>query len=208
MINKTCIEFVKALASGDPVPGGGGASAYVGSLGSALGIMLGNLTLGKNKYADVQEDIRRLMIRAGEINARLNELVAADAAAFKPLAEAYRMPGNTPEEKELKEAEIQKALPEAAAVPLEIAKLSTETLTLLDEFARKGSILAVSDAGCGAAFCRAAISGSRLNVLINLKPMRNENLKESMRIEIDELTEKGFALADSVVGYVEEKLLK
>ena len=206
MLNKTCIEFAEVLASKEPVPGGGGASAYVGSLGMALGSMVGNLTLGKKKYADVEEDIKALLERSQQLMKILNDLVEADAEAFKPLSDAYRLPSGTDEEKEYKETMIQASLKAAAQAPLDIAKACTEAIELHKEFAEKGSRLAVSDAGCGAIFCKAALQGARLNVLINLNLMKDEDLKYKMQKEIDEVTLKGAAMADEVYSYVENNL--
>ena len=206
MLTKSCEEFITALASRAPVPGGGGAAAYVGALGMALGNMVGNLTVGKKKYRDVEEEILALMKRGEELMTRLEELVSEDAIAFRPLSDAYRLPSGTEEEKAFKEQQIQAALPEAARVPMEIAKLSLEVIRLQESFAEKGSVLAVSDAGCGAAFARAALMSARLNVLINLKLMDEGPLKEAMRREIDGYTEEGIELADRVFGNVEERL--
>ncbi|MBQ3390675.1 MAG: cyclodeaminase/cyclohydrolase family protein [Firmicutes bacterium] len=206
MLNKTCNEFIDALASREPVPGGGGASAYVAALGMALGNMVGNLTVGKKKYKDVEEEILGLMERGEALMERLKELVSEDAEAFRPLSDAYRLPAGTEEEKAFKEAQIQRALPEAARVPMEIAKLSVEVIRLQETFAEKGSVLAVSDAGCGAAFARSALMSARLNVLINLKLMEEGPLKEAMRREIDGYTGEGLELADRVFGNVEERL--
>ena len=206
MLDNTCNEFIDALASKEPVPGGGGAAALVGCLGMALGNMVGNLTLGKKKYADVEAEILELMARGRGLMERLKELVSEDAVAFRPLSDAYRLPSGTEEEKAFKEEQIQKALPEAARVPMEIAKMSVEVIRLQHHFAEKGSVLAVSDAGCGTEFARAALKSARLNVLINLKLMKEGPLKEEMYREINEYTEEGLRLADRIYDYVEERL--
>ena len=130
MLTKTCFEFAEVLASKEPVPGGGGASAYVGSLGVALGSMVGNLTLGKKKYADVEEEIKDLLEKSQSLMDRLNSLVEADAEAFKPLSDAYRLPSGTDEEKEYKEKMIQASLKAAAQAPLDIAKACCEAIEL------------------------------------------------------------------------------
>ena len=137
MLTKSCEEFISALASKEPVPGGGGAAAYVAALGMALGNMVGNLTVGKKKYKDAEEEILALMQRGEELMQRLQALVSEDAAAFQPLSDAYRLPSGTEEEKALKEEAIQKALPEAARVPMEIAKLSVEVIWLQETFAKR-----------------------------------------------------------------------
>ena len=206
MLDRSCKEFMDALASKEPVPGGGGASAYVAALGMALGNMVGSLTVGKKKYKDVEPEILELMKQGEGLMERLKELVSEDAVAFLPLSDAYRLPSGTEEEKAFKEAQIQKALPEAARVPMEIAKLSVEVIRLQQTFAEKGSVLAVSDAGCGTEFARAALKSARLNVLINLKLMVEGSLKDEMYREIDGYTKEGLQLADRIYDYVEERL--
>lgn len=206
MLDRSCNEFMDALASKEPVPGGGGASAYVAALGMALGNMVGSLTVGKKKYKDVEPEILELMKQGEGLMERLKELVSEDAVAFLPLSDAYRLPSGTEEEKTFKEAQIQKALPEAARVPMEIAKLSVEVIRLQQTFAEKGSVLAVSDAGCGTEFARAALKSARLNVLINLKLMVEGSLKDEMYREIDGYTKEGLQLADRIYDYVEERL--
>jgi formiminotetrahydrofolate cyclodeaminase len=206
MLETSCLEFIDALSSKAPVPGGGGASAFVGSIGVALGSMVGNLTVGKEKYRDVEEDIRVLLNKSEALIMRLNKLVEKDAAVFEPLAKAYGMPADTEEEKAEKDQVLQAALTQATKVPLAIAECSLEGIRLLNQYARKGSRLAVSDAGVGAAFCRAAIEGSRLNVLINLKLMKNEALKAELKKKMDEVEAEGLRLAEQVYGYVEEQL--
>ena len=113
---QTCQGFLDALASKAPVPGGGGASALVGALGTALCTMVGNYTVGKKKYADVEEDVKALMARAEDIRARLLALVDADAAAFEPLSRAYAIPKDAPG----REAVMEECLRNAAAAPMEI----------------------------------------------------------------------------------------
>lgn len=206
MLNKRCKEFIEALASKEPVPGGGGASAYVASIGTALGSMVGNLTTGKKKYAAVQADIEKMLERSQRLMERLNGLVEEDAKAFLPLSKAYGMPAETQEQKAEKEKTMQEALVVAAGAPMEIARVCVEAIELLDEYAKKGSRLAVSDAGCGAAFCKAGLLGARLNVLINLGAMKDEALKKSMSRELDALTERGSILAETIYAYVESKL--
>ena len=94
-----CNEFVEVLASKAPVPGGGGASALVGAIGTALGNMVGSLTVGKKKYADVEEEMWELKKKADELQKELLHLIERDAEVFEPLSKAYGMPRETEEEK-------------------------------------------------------------------------------------------------------------
>ena len=155
MNDLSCAQFLAQLASKAPTPGGGGTAALVGAAGVALGNMVGCLTVGKKKYAAVEADILTLNERAGALRAELEALVQADAEAFAPLAAAYGLPKDTPEQAAHKAAVLETALDAACAVPLEIMGKCAEGIALVEEYAARGSALAVSDAGCAAALCRA-----------------------------------------------------
>lgn len=165
----TC--FVEELASAAPVPGGGGASAYAGALAAALASMVGNLTMGKKTYAEVEGEVMHHLEELKGLRSRLIELVDADARAFKPLAAAYRMPKGTPEELAAKQDAIQRALVGATEVPLDIMRAVARVVDHADYLAHHGSRMARSDAGVSAAFARAAVDGASLNVYINAASM-------------------------------------
>jgi formiminotetrahydrofolate cyclodeaminase len=169
----TCAEFVRVLATKAPVPGGGGASALCGAIGAALGNMVGALTVGKKKYAAVEPEIKAMQAQCDAIQAALLELVERDAEAFAPLAAAYGLPKDTPEQAAEKERVMEAALKAACAVPLDIMEQCARAIELMEGFAAKGSKIAVSDAGVGAALCRAALEGASLNVFINTKAMKD-----------------------------------
>lgn len=206
MLNKTCIEFSEILSTKEPVPGGGGASAYVGALGCALGMMVGNLTVGKKKYADVEADIISLNEKTAVLMKRMEELVLKDAEAFYPLSQAYGMPKDTPEQMAEKERVLQACLVDAAKVPLEIAECAYEALLLVDEFAKKGSVIAISDAGVAAAFLKAALDGAKLNVMINTRLMKDESLRSEIDTKLADLVAKGDKLADDIYDGVAKRL--
>ena len=167
MMHKSCEQFLDELASKAPAPGGGGAAALVGAVGAALGNMVGCLTVGKARYAAVEPDILALNGKAEALRLRMQRLVEADAEAFVPLAKAYGIPKDDP----ARPAVMAGALEQAAAVPLEIMGACCEAIALLEEYEAKGSVLAVSDAGCGALFCRAALEAAGLNVTVNTRLM-------------------------------------
>ena len=202
----TCREFVDVLASREPVPGGGSASALLGAIGTALGNMVGHLTVGKKKYADVEEDIKVLMARSTEIQNKMLDLIEKDAQAFGPLAKAYAMPKDPPEEKEAKDRVMQNVLEGACEVPIEIMRVLGEAIDLIGEFAQKGSKLAISDAGVGVAFCKAAMQGAALNVYINTKSMKNRKRAEELNLESDSLMFHFTVRADEIYGTVYSQL--
>ena len=202
LIDNTCTGFVDVLASKAAVPGGGAASALVGAIGMALGTMVGNLTVGKKKYADVEADVITAMEKAAALQTELLRLVDADAEAFGPLAKAYGIPKDDPS----REAAMEEALRIATSVPLEIMHACAASIDVLTEFAEKGSVLAISDAGVGAACARAAIVGASFNVYINTKAMTDREYAGKINAEADALLEKYVALAGDIVAKVYGKV--
>ena len=193
-MEKNIDKFLEALASSAPTPGGGGAAALCGALGIALGNMVGSLTLGKKKYADVQEDITALNSRAEALRADFAALIDADAEAFAPLSRAYSIPKDAPGRDEIMES----ALLRAAEPPLEIMRKCAEALDVIADYAAKGSALAISDAGCAAALCGAALQAAALNVRINTKSMKNRAAAEEIDAETDELLQKYSTIAQEI----------
>lgn len=181
MLDKSVREFSEVLASKAAVPGGGGASALVGALGVALGNMVGELTVGKKKYADVEEDVKALMAKAQDLRVRLLECVNRDAAAFEPLSKAYGIPKDDP----IRDEVMEKCLRDAAAAPLEILDLCCEAIDLQRGFADKGSVLAVSDAATGVVFCWSAMYGAAVNVKVNTKAMKDRAYAEKINAHVD-----------------------
>ncbi|MGM9991689.1 MAG: cyclodeaminase/cyclohydrolase family protein [Candidatus Bruticola sp.] len=169
----SCREFAQLLASKQPVPGGGGAAALVGAVGTALGRMTGALAEGKKKYAQYAEELSFLQSKAEALQEELLQLIETDAQAFAPLAEAYRLPKDTDEEKQYKLLVMEKALTGASLPPLHIMEKCAAALEIIEIMAVKGSRLAVSDAASGALFCLAAMQAAALNVYINTKLMQN-----------------------------------
>ena len=194
MLNKSVTEFTEALASKAAVPGGGGASALVGAIGIALGDMVGELTVGKKKYADVEEDVKALMARAQELRVKLLDCVNKDAEAFEPLSRAYGIPKDDPARDEV----MEKCLRDAAAAPLEILDLCCEAIELQREFADKGSVLAISDAATGVVFCWSALYGAAVNVKVNTKSMKDRAYAEKINAHVDEQMAKYRSLAEKV----------
>jgi len=188
-VDKSCSDFVNILSSKEPVPGGGGASALVGAIGVALGNMVGSLTVGKKKYADVEEEIQALMKRSVALQDKLLELIDKDAEVFAPLAQAYGMHKDTPEQIAEKDRVMEIVLRDACSVPMDIMEAACEGIDIIEGFAAKGSVLAISDAGCGAVVCRAALEAASLNVFINTKSMKNREYAEEINKKANEMLE-------------------
>lgn len=198
LMNLSCEAFLEDLAGSAPAPGGGGAAALVGAAGAALGNMVGSLTVGKKKYAAVEVDILILNRRAAALRKRLAGLVQADADAFTPLAAAYKLPKETPEQQAHKAAVLEAALEGACAVPLEIMSACCEGITLAAEYAEKGSVMAASDAGCAALFCKAALQAAGLNVSINTRLMADNAHAAALNAQADAMLAEFVPQADQI----------
>ena len=202
----TCEEFVEVLASKAPVPGGGGASALVGAVGMALGNMVGSLTVGKKKYADVEADIIALKEKADALQADFLRLVERVAEVFEPFAKAYGMPRETEEEKAEKARVMAIVLKDACSVPMEIMEKCCEAIDVIEEFAAKGSALAISDAGVGVAFCKGALLGASLNVFINTKSMADKEYAAELNAKADKMIADYSKKADEIFEAVTARL--
>lgn len=203
MREMTINDFSDALASSVPVPGGGGVSALVSALGAGLGVMVGSLTIGKKKYAANEPEMREITAQAKRIQERLLELVDADAECFEPLSRAYAMPKDAPE----RDAVMESCLALAASAPMEIAEISCRAIELMERFALLGSALAVSDAGCGAELCRAALRAAALNVYVNTRLMKDRAAAEEMNGKIRAMLEKFVPEANKIYDSVVEQLM-
>ena len=204
MTTKSCREFVTVLASNEPAPGGGGAAALVAALGTALGNMVGSLTVGKKKYADVEAEILALKGKCDLLQNELLDQVPADAEGFVPLAKAYGIPKDDPNRGQI----LEEATVTACAVPMRIMELCCEALDAIAVFAAKGSRLAVSDAGCGAVCVKAALQAASLNVFINTKTLQNRETAEEMNAKCLGMLDQYGALADQIFESVKAGFFK
>lgn len=206
MIKQSCEEFTEHLASKAPTPGGGGAAALMGSLGIALGNMVGNLTIGKKKYAEVESEIQELNQQADSLRIKLLDMIEQDAEAFLPLSRAYGLPANTEAERAEKNQIMEQALQTAASAPMEIMKLCLESLKVISQYAQIGSRLAISDAGCAAICCRAALESAALNVFVNTRLIQDKQLASDWNHQVDVLRKQGIALAHAIEQLVNTQL--
>lgn len=208
MVNLTSQAFVTELASKAPVPGGGGAAALGGAIGMALSNMVGNLTVGKKKYKDVEAEVYDLLSKGEAVIKEMLALIDGDAEVFEPLAKAYSLPKSTPEEIEFKAKTIEDCCKTACSVPMEIMRKSVEGIAIHERMGEIGTVMAVSDVGCGVAFLKAALVSARLNVIINLNSIKDETFVSEARKEMNDLLEKGSAAADKALEKVVASLEK
>jgi len=194
MTMESCRKFVEVLASNAPAPGGGGAAALVGAIGTALGNMVGSLTVGKKKYADVEEEIIALKAKCDQLQKDLLDQVEADEINFVPLAKAYGIPKDDPNRDQI----MEEATIIACGAPVKIMDLCGEAMEAIAVFAAKGSRLAVSDAGCAAVCVKAAMQAASLNVFINTKTLKNRAVAEEMNAKCFALLDKYGPMADEI----------
>ena len=203
MVTEECLA---ELSSKKPTPGGGGAAALGGAAGVSLGQMVINLTLGKKKYADVEEEMKELLEQLETLKAEFLHLADEDARVCAPLAAAYGLPGTTDEEKKRKAEVLEGHLLTASLVPLRVMEDAQKALVIMDILAEKGSRMAVSDVGVGVQFIRTALTGAVMNVWINTKSMKDREKAEELNGQADEMMRSGTAAADAVYQKVENAL--
>lgn len=197
-------KFSEELSSREPIPGGGGASALVAALSISLGAMVGSLTAGKKKYASVEPQMQEWMKEACLIREELLQLIDQDGEAFQPLSEAYRIPKDDPGRGII----LETALRNAAVSPVRILQISCRVAELLKAFAENGSVLAVSDAATGAAFCKAAARGAWINILANTRLMKDRSYALDLEEEMQRILEECEAEADRAYETAMERLSK
>jgi formiminotetrahydrofolate cyclodeaminase len=206
MAEQNMNEFIEVLSSKAAVPGGGGACAYVAAAGMALGSMVANLTTGKKKYAQYQEEIDEILIKAETLSKELVSYMDKDAESFEPLSRAYGLPKDTLQQAEEKERILEQALNAASLTPIELMEKIIEAMKILDRLSIIGSRLAVSDVGAGIQLCKAALNGASLNVFINTKMMKDRARADELDTRTDELLIEGNELADKIYDTVVEAI--
>lgn len=200
----SCTAFAEVLASKAPVPGGGGAAAMAGALGVALCSMVGNFTTGKKKYAAYEADVQRMLAAGETLRARLLALVEADAKAFEPLSRAYAIPKDDP----TRDTVMEEATLNAVQAPVEMVTCCGEALLLLEEMLEKGSRLLLSDVGCGALLCKAAMESAAMNVFVNTGSLRDRATAARLEQQVDAALAIYLPMADRIAAAVTATLRK
>jgi formiminotetrahydrofolate cyclodeaminase len=199
-------QLLQELASVSPTPGGGSVAALSGALGAALVAMVCRLTVDKPKYAEVSEELQKVLSQVDQLRRKLAELVERDTEAFQGVMAAFRLPKETEEQKGERSAAIQQATRLATEVPLEVISLSARVLELSQKVAEKGNVNALSDAGVAAEMARAAARGAALNVKINLGGLKDGALVARAQKELSITDSKITNLYDTLSKLIEEKL--
>lgn len=196
----TCENFLVELASAAPVPGGGGGAALAGALGAALSSMVANLTIGKEKFAQQEPEVKELLAQAEAVRAELLQLVAEDAAVFGSFMSCYKLPKSTDEEKAARTQAIRTAAKGAATVPLNIARASYKVLELADRLVVIGNPGVITDGAVSALLARAALRSASYNVLINLGLTKDEEFNAAAKAELEALEAKALELENRALA--------
>lgn len=181
LTDKNLRDFTKEIASKTSVPGGGGASSLVSSIAISLGDMVGEFTVGKEKYKDVESDILMLMEKAQNLRLKFIDLIEEDAKAFEPLSKAYSIPRDDPKRDEIMEECLKRAL----SVPLEIFDRTLDAIDILKEFNEKGSKIIKSDAVTGSVVALGALKGAAVNVKVNTRLLKDKEYATKVEKHID-----------------------
>ena len=204
--DKSIQEFLDELAGKASTPGGGSAAAIMGAMGAALISMVGNFTVGKKGYEDVDADAREILDKSEDLRARMTDMIKADIDVFNRVMGAFGMPKETDEEKAARSEELQAALKEATDVPLECARLAAEVINLSKPIAEKGNKNVISDAGVAVLAGQAALRSAALNVYINIGSIKDKDFAEDRRQQLEETLDGMDSLTEEVYELVKSKL--
>ncbi len=207
LVSETVQDYCKRLASNEPTPGGGSAAAVAGALAAASAAMAANFTVGKKKFADVQEDIERILGVLNTQQQKLLELADADAEAYSQVGAAYGMPRDTDAEKEARQHAIQEALMAAAEVPMGVVEACAVFINLLPELADKCNPNLISDVGVGAQLGSAALAAAQLNVEVNLALIKDEDYNADKRGRLERLMVDSDSATGTAIEKVKEAIL-
>ncbi len=206
-LNQPLKKYLDEAAAKLPAPGGGSVSALCGSLGAAMASMAANFTLGKEKYKEVENEIRPLLSKSEELRKRLAELTDADVEAYGKIATAYRMPKAGDEEKAKRSRAIREACKEALKVPLKTAACCREILNLSRRLVDIANVNLISDVGVAVILAEAALQAAALNVEINLVSIKDERFVKEKRECLESLLRDSPVIKDEVLKKVNRSIL-
>jgi methenyltetrahydrofolate cyclohydrolase len=208
LVQKTVNSFLSELASSSPAPGGGSVAALSGAIGSALTSMVCNLTIGKKKYAGVEEDMKRILAQSEVLRERFTGLIDRDTEAFNRVMDAFGLPRDTDAQKALRSAAIREATKEATLVPLEVMKHCIDAMALAQDVVANGNANSVSDAGVSALMLHAACEGAALNVRINLNALDSVEFVSWKSQELESILRTSKMMLEEALEMVAEKMKK
>lgn len=200
--SKTLQNYLDELSSNSPTPGGGNVSAFCGALASSLGTMVCNLTIGKKKYAEVESEFISLKEKFDNSRSQFIELAKNDNLAFDKVMNAFKLPKETDEQKEIRTKEIENATIGAAEIPFQVMQLAKDLIPLLKIVIEKGNKNSVSDAGVAVSLIRTSSTGAYFNVIINCSSLNNQIIAQEMKKRADILLNETLNLCDSLINQI------
>lgn len=206
LFDKSLSEILRESASSAPTPGGGSVSGIAAAFAAAMAAMVGNLTIGKKKYKEVEAEVTVLRDKALDLMSTFEALVEEDISQFAKFMEAYRLPKDTQEEKQKREQVLQQALKGATETPLKVARACVELLDLVCKLAPIGNTMAISDAGVAAYLAEAGLRAVLLNVDINVPMIKDQDFVAQARKEKEGLIEQASKLREKAVSIVSERM--
>jgi len=208
-IDDSVRNYLDEISSGSPTPGGGNVSAFSAAVASSLGIMVCNLTIGKKKYIEVEEEIKDIKFELSLAKEEFLNLAEKDNQAFDKVMQAFKLPKDTDEQKKRRSESIEAATLEAAEAPAEVLKYCCKIAPLFQSLAEKGNQNSVSDSGVAAALITTAAEGAYLNVLINCSSLSNQTVAREIlkknEIILDEVKKTGSDISDEIRKKLERK---
>jgi formiminotetrahydrofolate cyclodeaminase len=206
LVDKTVTQFLDELASNSPAPGGGSVAALAGAVGAALTSMVCNLTIGKKKYADVQDEMKAVVEHTELLREEMTRLVDRDTEAFNAVMSAFGLPKGTEPEQATRSAAIQEATKAATLVPLSVMRMCEEALLYARTVAQKGNKNSASDAGVAALMLQASCASASLNVRINLSGLKDAEFVQRVAQQSAEIVRNVEKMAREVLEEVEKSL--
>jgi glutamate formiminotransferase/formiminotetrahydrofolate cyclodeaminase len=197
--------FLDALAAGSATPGGGSASAYAGATGAALVAMVARLTVGKKKYAAVEERMQGIITQAEALRSQLAEGVQQDSAAYEQVMAAFKLPKDTSEQQLERSRQIQVATMIASQVPLQTTRLAIQVMELALEVISLGNVNTLSDGGSAAALARAALTGAGMNVRINARDLEDRQMGQALLTELVGLEQRATEMEAAIQAAIQAR---
>ncbi len=197
--------FLEALASATPTPGGGSAAAHAGAMGAALVAMVARLTIGKKKYAAVEDQMKEILSQAERLRKELTTAVEEDSTAFEGVMAAFKLPKDTPSQENVRTEAIEAATLRASQVPLTVAQKSVSVIALAERVVALGNLNAISDGATAAAMANAALTSAGYNVRINLAGLNDKTEGDILLSQLHTLEVKADKLQKEVQKSIQER---
>lgn len=202
----TTEEFLAQAASSAPTPGGGSVSAYVGALAASMVCMVANLTIGKEKYKDVEPQVQDILAQGQKVLDDLKNGLSQDIAEFSNFMAVLKMPKETEEQKAARAGKMQEVLVAATDTPLGIAQNCFQALKLAQTLAPIGNKGAISDVGVAAYLAESALKSAMFSVDINLPQIKSEEYQSRVQAERAKLFEEAAKICAETVAVVQSRL--